>query len=203
MVCEGLGRSLNLQLCLYPEGACPLMHVLPQGVSLDLPKKTISLVMYVRFNESDVKVVFYLVIVVQMHDLSSGYNISIFEFSSRGLRVLSVPTKMAEGIEEGTVVKKVIGNLRSFLQNNLSIDEDFVLDLQAGRFLNETDVSRLRVSLSKGGSEALYSLLDHVASHYDQEMLDRLCSFLEDYSERKIRPRLRRIAEKIRNEMKR
>ena len=116
---------------------------------------------------------------------------------------MSVPTEMSEDLEEGAVVKKVIGNLRSFLQNNLSIDEDFILDLQAKRLLNETDASRLRVSLSKGGSEALYSLLDHVASHYDQEMLEELCSFLEDYSERKIRPRLRRIAQKIRNEMKR
>ena len=111
---------------------------------------------------------------------------------------------MAEELEEEVhVVKKVIENLRSFLQNNLSIDEDFVLELQAKRLLNETDVSRLRVSLSKGGSEALYSLLHHVASNYDQEMLEKLCSCLEDYSECKIRPRLRRIAEKIRNEMKR
>ena len=111
--------------------------------------------------------------------------------------------EMAEDLEDEAVVKEVIGNLRSFLQNNLSIDEDFVLDLQAKRLLNETDASRLRVSLSKGGSEALYSLLDHVASYYDQEMLEKLCSFLEDYSQRKIRPRLRRIAVKIRNEMKR
>ena len=128
--------------------------------------------------------------------------ISILKFSSRFTRFVSYD-EMAEDLEEGAVVKKVIENLRSFLQNNLSIDEDFVLDLQAKRLLNETDASRLRASLSKGGSEALYSLLDHMASHYDQEMLEKLCSFLEDYSERKIRPRLRRIAGKITNEIKR
>ena len=124
--------------------------------------------------------------------------------SVRGLRARLVSSdEMAEYLEEEAVVKKVIENLRSFLQNNLKIDEDFVFDLQAKRLLNETDASRLRVSLSKGGSEALYSLLDHVSSYYDREMLGKLCTFLEDYSERKIRPRLHRIAEKIRNEMKR
>ena len=128
--------------------------------------------------------------------------ISIFEFSSRVTRLVS-SDEMAEELEEAEVVKKVIENLRSFLQNNLKIDEDFVLDLQAKRLLNETDASRLRVSLSKGGSEALYSLLDHVASYYDRETLGKLCTFLEDYSERKIRPRLRGIAEKLRSEMKR
>ena len=126
--------------------------------------------------------------------------------SVRGLSTRLVGSdEMAEELEdlEEAVVKKVIENLRSFLQNNLKIDEDFVLDLQAKRLLNETDASRLRGSLSKGGSEALYSLLDHVASYYDGELLEKLCTFLEDYSERKIRPRLRRIAEKLRSEMKR
>ena len=109
---------------------------------------------------------------------------------------------MAEGLEEEAVVKKVIENLRSFLQIHLTIDEDFVLDLQAERLLHKRDADRLRASLSKGGSEALYSFLDHVASYYDQEMLEKLCTFLEAYSERRIRPSLRSIAVKIRNEMK-
>ena len=106
-------------------------------------------------------------------------------------------------LEEEVVVKTVIENLRSFLQKNLSIDEDFVLDLQAEKLLHKRDVDRLRTSLSKGGSEALYSLLDHVGSYYDEEMLEEFCTFLEDYSKRRIRPRLRKIAVKIRNEMKR
>ena len=106
-------------------------------------------------------------------------------------------------LEEEAVVKKVIENLRSFLQINLSIDEDFVLDLQAEKLLHKRDADRLRASLSKGGSEALYSLLDHVASYYDEDMLEKLCTFLEDYSESRIRPSLRKIAVKIRNEMKR
>ena len=112
--------------------------------------------------------------------------------------------EMADLEEEAVrVVKTVIENLRSFLQINLSIDEDFVLDLQAEKLLHKRDADRLRASLSKGGSEALYSLLDHVGSYYDEEMLKELCTFLEDYSKRRIRPSLRKIAVKIRNEMKR
>ena len=110
---------------------------------------------------------------------------------------------MAGNLEEEAVVKKAIENIRNFLQINLSIDEDFVLDLQAEKLLHKRDADRLRASLSKGGCEALYSLLDHVASYYDEEMLEKLCTFLEDYSKRRIRPSLRKVAVKIRNEMKR
>ena len=106
--------------------------------------------------------------------------------------------------EEESVVEKVIENLRSYLQNKLSIDEEFIEGLQGqtGDLLHKSDADRIRSSLSKGGTQALGSLLDHMAAYYVNETLESFCAFLDDHSRCKKRPRLRQIAAKIRAEMK-
>ena len=107
--------------------------------------------------------------------------------------------------EDESVVKRVIENLRSYLQSNLSIDEEFIEGLQGqtGDLLHKSDADRIRLSLSsKGGTQALGSLLDHISAYYVDETLESFCTFLEDYSKCKKRPRLRQIAVKIRAEMR-
>ena len=107
--------------------------------------------------------------------------------------------------EEESIVEKVIENLRSYLQNNLSIDEEFIEGLQGqtGDLLHKSDADRIHSLLSaKGGTQALGSLLDHMAAYYVDETLESFCSFLDDYSKCKKRPRLRQIATRIRAEMK-
>ena len=103
--------------------------------------------------------------------------------------------------EEGTV-KKVIINLRTYLEENLTIEKDFIEGLQGKKLLNATDSSHFRAKLSDGGNDALHSFLDHVSAFYVEETLERFCTFLDDYSESKIRPLLGKIAAKIRAEMK-
>ena len=106
--------------------------------------------------------------------------------------------------EEESVVKKVIENLRSYLQTNLSIDEEFIEGLQGQiDLLHKSDADRIRLSISsKGGTQALGSLLDHMAAYYVDETLETFCTFLDDHSKCKKRPRLRQIAVKIRAEMR-
>ena len=104
--------------------------------------------------------------------------------------------------EEEETVKEVIKKLRDYLQKYLSIDENFIRGLQARKLLNQTDANHFCATLSKGGDDALYSLLDHVSAYFVEETLEKFCTFLDDYSKDKIRPRLGRIAAKIRAEMK-
>ena len=107
--------------------------------------------------------------------------------------------------EEESVVKKVIENLRSYLQSNLSIDEEFIEGLQGQTdLLHKSDADRIRLSISKGGTQALGSLLDHISDYYVDETLETFCTFLDDHSNSKCkkRPRIRQIAVKIRTEMR-
>ena len=103
--------------------------------------------------------------------------------------------------EREATVKKVIKNLRSYLEENLTIEEHFIKCLQAKNLLNETDARHFCATLSKGGDDALYRFLDHVSAFYVEETLETFCTFLDDYSKDKIRPRLGEIAAKIRAEM--
>ena len=104
--------------------------------------------------------------------------------------------------DEEETVKKVITKLRDYLQKYLSIDENFIRGLQARKLLNERDSSHLCAALSKGGNDALYGFLDHVSAFYVEETLETFCAFLDDYSKSDIRPRLGRIAARIRAEMR-
>ena len=116
------------------------------------------------------------------------------------LFIFGIHYRMANDEEE--TVKEVIKKLRDHLQKYLSIDENFIRGLQASKLLNETDASHFCATLSKGGNDALYRFLDHVSAFYVEETLEKFCTFLDDYSKDKIRPRLGRIAAKIRAEMK-
>ena len=105
--------------------------------------------------------------------------------------------------EEESVVKKVIEDLRSYLQSNLSIDEEFIEGLQGQTdLLHKNDADRIRLSISKGSTQALGSLLDHISAYYVDETLEIFCTFLDDHSKCKKRPRIRQIALKIRAEMR-
>ena len=104
--------------------------------------------------------------------------------------------------EKEATVKKVIKNLRTYLENNLTIEQGFIKGLQGKDLLNETDASHFCATLSSGGNDALYRFLDHVSSFYVEETLERFCTFLDDFSKEKIRPRLGEIATNIRAEMK-
>ena len=68
--------------------------------------------------------------------------------------------------------------------------------------LHKRDADRIRSSLSKGSTQALGSLLDHMAAYYVGETLETFCTFLDDYSKHAKRPRLGKIATKIRAEIK-
>ena len=102
---------------------------------------------------------------------------------------------------EESLVKKVLTGLRSYLHNNLRIDKDFIAGLTAEGLLGDSDADRLRSSVTQGGNEALYGLLHHIEWFYDEEMLEKFCVFLDDYS-KKARPRLGKVAVRIRSELK-
>ena len=104
-------------------------------------------------------------------------------------------------MEEESFVIEVIKSLRSFLHNQLRVDNDLIFGLQAAALLNESDVSRLRSLVDKGGNEALYDLLQYMESYYDEDMLQKFCVFLDEKS-KPAKPRLGKIAERIRQEMK-
>ena len=85
----------------------------------------------------------------------------------------------------------------------MSIDEEFIEGLQGQTdLLHKSDADRIRLSISKGGTQALGSLLDHISDYYVDETLETFCTFLDDHSKCKKRPRIRQIAVKIRTEMR-
>ena len=103
-------------------------------------------------------------------------------------------------IMEESRVKKVLTGLRTYLHNNLRIDKNFIAGLSAAGLLGDSDADSLRSSVTQGGNEALYGLLHHIEWFYDEEMLEKFCVFLDDYS-KKARPRLREVAARIRSEL--
>ena len=104
--------------------------------------------------------------------------------------------------EEEEIVKAVIEHLRGYLQKSLKVDGDFVSELRGRHLLSGNDAERLRLSLdNKGKNSALYALLDHISAFYDLETLEKFCVCLDHYAEHG-RPILRKIALKIREEVK-
>ena len=99
-------------------------------------------------------------------------------------------------------VKTILTGLREYLHNNLRIDESFISRLSVAGLLGDSDADTLRSFVSQGGADkALYSLMRRMEVDYDQEMLEKLCVFLDDYS-KPAKPRLGEIAGRIRQEMK-
>ena len=101
-------------------------------------------------------------------------------------------------MEESTV-KKVLKGLRMYLYDSLTIDKDFIRHLSAAGLLGDNDADRLRSSVTQGGNDALYGLLDYMESFYHEEMLEKFCVFLDSV---KTRPIYGQIAARIRSERK-
>ena len=102
---------------------------------------------------------------------------------------------------EESPVKTILTRLRAFLHNNLRIDTDFISSLSAASLLTYSDADSLQSFVSLGGHKAQDDLLQHMEWFYDEEMLEKFCRFLEEHS-KPAKPRLSKIAERIRQEMK-
>ena len=102
-------------------------------------------------------------------------------------------------MEGGDATKKILADLRGYLQDNLPVDGDLILKLQGRNLLDKTDADRLRTDAVKGGNNGVCELLDYMRSYYTEEMLETFCVFLEEHS----KPLLLTVATRIREEMKR
>ena len=100
-----------------------------------------------------------------------------------------------------TLPRKVLKSLATYLTGTLRI-EDFISGLSSAGLLGESDADRLGSLVTQGDNEALYGLLHYVECYYDEEMLERFCAFLEEKS-KSAKPIFSKIAERIREEMKR
>ena len=105
-------------------------------------------------------------------------------------------------MEGGDATKKILTDLRGYLQDNLPVDGDLIAKLQGRSLLDKNDADRLRAAAAKGGTDGVCGLLDYMHSFYNEEILENFCVFLEEYSQ-PARPVLLIIATQIREEMKR
>ena len=113
-----------------------------------------------------------------------------------------MPTSILGDSEETQLsVKTVLTGLRTYLLNNLRINESFVSNLSAAHLLNDSDAHIFQSSIRQGDNKVLYGLLHYMEWFYDEEMLEKFCRFLEEHS-KPAKPRLGKIAERIRQDMK-
>ena len=98
------------------------------------------------------------------------------------------------------VVKTTLKKLSDYLHQYLRVDASLISDLKRKQLINASSASQLE-ALVRGGEGALDGLLDYMSSYYDEEMLEKFCSFLDE-SSKPAKPRLHKIAQKIRDEMK-
>ena len=105
-------------------------------------------------------------------------------------------------MEGGNATKKLLTDLRGYLQDNLPVDGDLISELQGRNLLDNNDADRLRAAVAKGGNDVVCGLLNHMHSYYTEEMLETFCVFLEEHS-KPARPVLLTVATRIREEMKR
>ena len=94
----------------------------------------------------------------------------------------------------------ILRGLRTYLHNNLKIDKSFISSLYGAGLLSDSDTDFLQWSVSQGGHEALYGVLQYMEWYYNEQMLEKFCVFLDHYS-KPARPRLGKIAKRIREEM--
>ena len=103
--------------------------------------------------------------------------------------------------EEGEVAKRVLDNLRGYLQENLRVDVNFVSELKKRGLILEQNVYQIRSTVeTKESKDGVNGLVDYMSSFYDEEMLEMFCDFLEEYS-KSTDPSLLTIANKIKEEM--
>ena len=104
-------------------------------------------------------------------------------------------------MEGGKAAKRVLTDLRGYLQDNLPVDGDLISHLQGRNLLGKNDADRLRAAVSKGGTDGVCGLLDYMHSYYNEKILETFCAFLEEYS-KSAKPMLLTVATRIREEMK-
>ena len=105
-------------------------------------------------------------------------------------------------IDEEAIVKTALKNLSDYLHNYLRVDASLISGLKRRQLLDDNSASQLNAALVGGGGGALDGLLDYMSSYYDEDMLEKFCSFLDE-SSKLAKPRFHKIAQQIRNEMKR
>ena len=104
-------------------------------------------------------------------------------------------------MEGGDATKKILADLRGYLQDNLPVDGDLISKLQGRNLLDKNDADRLRAAAAKGGTDGVCGLLDYMHSYYNEEMLETFCVFLEEHS-KPAKPVLLTVATRIREKMK-
>ena len=104
-------------------------------------------------------------------------------------------------MDNRAITKKVLKSLRTYLQDNLPVDKDFILELHGKSLLAKTNTDQLVALVEKGDKQCLHRLLDYMFSYYDVRMLEDFCVFLEEVS-KPAKPLLYTIAETIRKEIK-
>ena len=105
-------------------------------------------------------------------------------------------------MEREDAVKEVLRNLRGYLRDHLPVDVNLLSKLQDRRLLNDENADQIRAVVdNKVKKSGFNELLDYMSSYYDEEMLEKFCVFLEEYSQ-PARPLLSTIAKKIREELK-
>ena len=102
------------------------------------------------------------------------------------------------------VAMVILANLHDHLQDNIVTIMDFVLELEKrGLFGAKKNISgpQFLAMLTTGGGDIVHRLLGYMFSHYDDEMLEKFYTFLDDYAT-PDRPRLIGVAQKIRDDLK-
>ena len=96
----------------------------------------------------------------------------------------------------------MLNRLHVYLQENLPVDVSFISRLRDKGLLADENADKLRTAVAmKGGESGVDGLLHYMSSYYDEEMLEKFCVFLEEYSQ-PVKPVLLTIATRIREEMK-
>ena len=103
-------------------------------------------------------------------------------------------------VDEEDVVETALKNLNDYLHKYLRVDTSLISGLKRKQLLDDSNASQLD-ALVRGGGRAVDGLLDYMSSYYDEEMLEKFCSFLDE-SSKSAKPRFRKIAQKIRDELK-
>ena len=97
----------------------------------------------------------------------------------------------------------MLNRLHVYLQENLPVDVSFISRLQGERLLADENADQIRITVeTKGGKSGVNGLLHYMSLYYNEEMLEKFCVFLEEFS-KPAKPVLLTIATRIREEMKR
>ena len=107
---------------------------------------------------------------------------------------------MDEDDDDGDVAKTVLGALRGYLQNNLPLDKDFFYELDIQGLLASNTACELAKLADQGKNDCVWKLVTSMEQFYTEEMLLKLCVFLEEYAQ-PARPMLAAIASRIRQEI--